>query len=104
MSLKTLYDYTSQLPKISLSEKEKIPLIGKNTVHSMKSGIYWGYISLIEGILKKIKNEYDMKFKVVATGGLSNLFNEKSFLFDEINENLTIIGLIYVFEENITRL
>ena len=65
----------------------------------MKSGIYWGYFSLIDGLLRKIKDQYKFEFKVIATGGLSNLF-KNSNLFDEVNENLTIIGLMYVFEEN----
>ena len=99
LSLETLYNSASQLPKISLKYIDNLPIIGKNTVNSMKSGIYWGYLSLIEGLLKKIKDQYNHEFKVVATGGLSNLFYDSN-LFDVVNENLTIIGLMYVFEEN----
>ena len=66
----------------------------------MQSGIYWGYIGLIEGIVQRMKAEYGGNMKVVATGGLAPLFSDGTIVIDAIDPDLTIRGLQKIFERN----
>jgi type III pantothenate kinase len=67
----------------------------------MQSGIFWGYVSMIEGLIDKIKSIDDFSnFQVVATGGLSHLFKESIQSIDLIEDNLTLIGLVNLFLTN----
>jgi type III pantothenate kinase len=95
LSIKTLHDMTAQLPKIQLKLQKNV--IGKSTAEAMNSGIYFGYISLIEGLLKRIKDEYrenyNQEMKVVITGGLSTLFNKVIAGVDFSEPDLTLEGL-----------
>ncbi|GAB5491325.1 MAG: type III pantothenate kinase [Phototrophicaceae bacterium] len=75
--------------------------IGKNTIHAMQSGIFWGYVGLVEGIVKRIKAEMpDYNITVYATGGLAVLFNEHTEVIDEIIPELTLDGLHAIYELN----
>ena len=65
----------------------------------MQSGIYWGYLSLVEGIIAKIKNEKEIK-NVIATGGLSQAFSRDTRIFDKIDLRLTIKGLMHISAYN----
>lgn len=92
LSLKALHDMTAQLPKINIKAQENV--IGKNTVEAMNSGVYFGYIALVEGIVTKMEKEYGIKTTKIITGGLGELF--KDALEIEIKSyepNLTIEGL-----------
>ena len=76
-------------------------IIGKNTISAMESGIFWGYVSMIEGLIKKIKSvDKFSDYKVVATGGLSNLFNKSLKSIDVIVDDLTLIGLVELYLDN----
>lgn len=91
LSLKALSDFAAKLPKISVKKQENV--IGKSTIEAMNSGIYFGYISLINGINQKIIREYGQDMKIILTGGLSRIFaNEIDDLY-QIEENLTLEGL-----------
>ncbi|MCA9881851.1 MAG: type III pantothenate kinase [Anaerolineae bacterium] len=75
--------------------------IGRNTIHAMQSGIFWGYVGLVDGILTRIiasLNHPDTK--VIATGGLAPLFNQYIDAIDTIAPNLTLDGLRYIYELN----
>ena len=103
LSLEALYLATANLPKISLKTliDKNSTIIGKNTISAMESGIFWGYVSMIEGLIKKIKSInkfYD--YKVVATGGLSNLFKKSLKSIDVIIDDLTLIGLVKLYLNN----
>lgn len=76
--------------------------IGTNTIHAMQSGLFWGYVALIEGLTTRIKAamDTDKPVKVVATGGLSRLFNEHTDIIDVIEPNLTLEGLRIIYEMN----
>ncbi|RMF80916.1 MAG: type III pantothenate kinase [Chloroflexi bacterium] len=75
--------------------------IGRNTIHAMQSGIFWGYVGLIEGILTRIKNELDSEdTKVIATGGLATLFEQHVPGIDIIASELTLDGLRIIYELN----
>lgn len=98
LSLKALHDATAQLPRISVKKQNNV--IGKNTIEAMNSGIYFGYISLLEGMIEKIENELGCKTTRIITGGLAEIF--KDALKDSINHhepNLTLEGLNIVYSQ-----
>lgn len=99
LSLESLHQAAAQLPRIAVSRPEKV--IAKSTVPAMQSGIYWGYIGLIEGIVRRMKDEYGGEMKVVATGGLASLFSEGTLVIDAIDPDLTIRGLLEIFSRNL---
>ena len=70
--------------------------IGTNTVACMQSGVYWGYIGLIEGIVREVRRERDRPMKVIATGGLASLFAQGTELFHSIEDDLTMHGLVLI--------
>jgi len=85
----------AKLPKITLSKPKKV--IGNSTLSAMQSGIYFGYLGLVEGIIKEITSELGKKPYTVATGGLAVYFG-KSSAIDSIEENLTLDGLFIINE------
>lgn len=75
--------------------------IGSNTIHAMQSGIFWGYVGMIDGILTRIKGQLNSdKTQVIATGGLAPLFKEHITLIDHIAPELTLDGLRLIYEMN----
>ena len=74
--------------------------LGRNTVHCMQSGIYWGYIGLIEGIAKRISDERGHAMRVIATGGLSPLFFRGSDMIEAFDTDLTMHGLVLIHRYN----
>ncbi len=75
--------------------------IGRNTIHAMQSGIFWGYVGLVEGIVKRIKDDMpDEKVQVYATGGLAVIFNQHTDVIDQILPELTLDGLHAIYELN----
>lgn len=91
LSLSALQQATAKLPNVQISAPEKV--IGKNTVSAMQSGIYFGYLGLIEGILARLGKESGKAMKVVATGGLAPLYARSTKAIDEVDKNLTTWGL-----------
>tara|TARA_A200000113_G_scaffold201477_1_gene195276 strand:+ start:143 stop:937 length:795 start_codon:yes stop_codon:yes gene_type:complete len=103
LSLEALYLATANLPKISLKPliDQDYTIIGKNTINAMESGIFWGYVSMIEGLIEKIKSVDKISdYKVVATGGLSKLFKKSLKSVDVIVDDLTLIGLVNLYLNN----
>ena len=90
LAIKALHEMTAQLPKIQVKAQKNV--IGQSTFEAMNSGIYFGYISLVEGLIIKIKAEYKQDMKVIITGGLSPLFGE-AIANDFIVPDLTLEGL-----------
>ena len=66
----------------------------------MQSGIYWGYVGMIEGLVTRIKAEFGTSMKVIATGGLAPLFSEGTLMIEHIEPNLTLEGLRLLAERN----
>ncbi|KJV63333.1 MULTISPECIES: type III pantothenate kinase [Ehrlichia] len=89
---KSMRQYTALLPEVLVSKQDKV--IQNNIYHAMESGIYWGYISMINGMIEKITNEEGKGLHVVATGGNSHLFFEHKTAINNIEADLTIRGLI----------
>ena len=99
LSLEALYRAASKLPRVDVRPTEKI--IGKATVPAMQSGIFWGYVGLIEGLIQRIRAEWGVSdMPVVATGGLAPMFAEATSLFDHIDRDLTIRGLVLIHRRN----
>ncbi|OUS15020.1 pantothenate kinase [Rhodospirillales bacterium 47_12_T64] len=98
LSVDALYMASAKLPRIDIKRPEKI--IGKATVPAMESGIFWGYISMVEGMVKRIREEYGAPMKVVATGGLAQLFVTATDVIDHIDKDVTLRGLIAIYELN----
>lgn len=97
LSLKALYEAAAKLPHIAVKRPQRV--IGKATVPAMESGIFWGYIGLVEGLVGRIEKEYGQKMKVIATGGLAPLF-EGSIHFDAVDQDLTVRGLYRIYKRN----
>lgn len=98
LSAEALHQAAAMLPRVAVARTEKV--IGKDTVPAMQSGIYWGYVSLIEGLVARIKAEYGKPMEVIATGGLANLFHKQIAVIDHVDPDLTIRGLILVHARN----
>ena len=98
LSLITLNSLTAQLPLIKLKKTSQI--IGKDTISAMNSGIYWGYVSMINGILEKIITSTKKKYKVILTGGLSSIFANSLKYKSIVNKNITLWGVVGVINYN----
>ncbi len=98
LSLEALHMAAAALPHVDVSRPTKV--IGTNTVACMQSGVYWGYIGLAEGIVRQIRMERDRPMKVIATGGLAPLFAQGFDLFDAVEDDLTMHGLVLINDYN----
>ena len=97
LSLDALFAAAARLPRIAIEVPEKETVIGRNTQDAMLSGVYWGYIGMIEGLVARIKAEIGRPTKVISTGGLATLFDEHSSVFDTVEPDLTITGLAMMY-------
>lgn len=98
LSLEALAMGAAALPHVDISRPERV--IGANTVACIQSGIFWGYSGLIEGLTRRIKEEYGHPMKVIGTGGLAPLFAQGDPLFDTIEDDLTMHGLTVIHAYN----
>lgn len=98
LSLEALHKAAAKLPNVAVEKPAKV--IGTSTVSAMQSGIFWGYVSMIEGIATRIRAEYGKPMKLIATGGLSSLFGRGTNIIDHQDPDLTIMGLKAIFELN----
>jgi len=98
LSVKALHDAAAQLPRIAIVKPNKA--VGKNTVEAMQSGIFWGYIGLIDGLVRKIIEEDGRDFTVIGTGGVASLFKGASETIKHYDSNLTIDGLLEIWRLN----
>ncbi len=97
LSMKALHAAAAKLPDLPVDKTEKV--IGKNTKDAMQSGLYWGYISLIEGIVKRISKEMNEKPFVIATGGLAPLFIKGTDIIEGMDQDLTMKGLVHIHQQ-----
>ena len=91
---------TTKLPRIAIQRPERNRVVGTDTVTAMQSGVFWGYISLIEGLIGKIKAERGEHLTVVATGGVVSLFEGATDMIDHFDPDLTIRGLLEIYRRN----
>lgn len=93
LSLDALVAAAAKLPRIAIQAPANDRVIGRTTEEQMLTGIYWGYVALIEGLAQRLKAEIGRPAKVIATGGLATLFDRHTSVFDAIEPDLTIQGL-----------
>jgi type III pantothenate kinase len=93
LSLDALVSAAAKLPRIAIEAPAGNSVIGRTTADQMLIGIYWGYVAMIEGLVKRMKSEIGRPVKVIATGGLASLFDKHTDAFDAIEPDLTIQGL-----------
>ena len=100
LSMQALHTAAARLPRVAIRKPDKV--IGTDTVGCMQSGVYWGYVGLIEGLITRIKAEYGQPMTVVATGGVASLFEGSMNCIDIFDSDLTIRGLLEVWRRNTT--
>jgi type III pantothenate kinase len=95
LSLEALARAAAKLPRIAVERPHHV--IGTSTVSAMQSGVFWGYVSLIEGVVAKIKSEFGQPMTVIATGGLASLFAGATEAIEHVDRDLTMAGLVELF-------
>ena len=100
LSLEALKNAAAHLPHIDISRPEKV--VGTNTVACIQSGVFWGYVALIEGLCARIQAEKDRSMTVIATGGLSPLFARATSVIEHTDADLTMRGLVLIRDFNRT--
>lgn len=98
LSVSALHQAAAKLPSVSIKRPEKI--IGKDTVSAIQSGIYWGYMGLIEGVVANIKKELNAQPIVIATGGLAPLFFDNTEAIHKIDDQLILKGLLAIYQNH----
>lgn len=98
LSLQALHEAAAMLPRIAIQKPAKV--IGKDTVSNMQSGVFWGYIALIEGLVARIKAEWGKPMTVIGTGGVASLFEGATDSIDRFDPDLTIRGLLEIWRRN----
>src|SRR5580704_2411429 len=101
LSLTALHMAAAKLPSVRISRTEYV--IGKDTESCMQSGIYWGYIGLVEGLVGRIKAEFGAAMRTVATGGLAPLFAGATEAIETVDPDLTLWGLRLIYRHNTNR-
>jgi type III pantothenate kinase len=99
ISAEALFARAARLPRVDIRRPESV--IGTNTIVNMQSGIYFGYLGLVDGILGRMKREVPDVKAVVATGGLASLLAPDSEYIEFVDDNLTLKGLKIVYERNL---
>jgi type III pantothenate kinase len=98
LSMQALHTAAARLPRVGIQRPGHV--IGKDTVEAMQSGVFWGYISLIEGLIARMKREYADTLTVIGTGGVASLFEGATGAIDHFDHDLTILGLLEIVRRN----
>ena len=100
LSMQALHQAAARLPRVGIERPASV--IGRGTVEAMQSGVYWGYVGLIDSLIDRIKAEYGRPMTVIATGGVASLFEGASERIDRFDHDLTIRGLLEIFRRSTT--
>jgi len=98
LSAEALHQAAALLPRVAFHRTPNV--IAKDTVPAMQSGMYWGYVSLIEGLVARIKAEFGKPMTVIATGGLASIFQRQVSVIDHVDPDLTVKGLMLIYARN----
>src|SRR6185369_4328729 len=98
ISAEALFSRAARLHRVELALPPRV--VGRNPVHSMQSGIVYGYAGLVDGLVARLKRELGYPCRVVATGGLARLIAPQTEAIEEVDDNLTLTGLRLIFERN----
>ncbi len=98
LSIEALHQAAARLPRIGIARPQAV--IGRSTVPAMQSGLYWGYVALVEGLVTRIRTEFGAPIPVIATGGLASLIAEGTMIIRTIAPDLTLDGLRLLAERN----
>jgi type III pantothenate kinase len=98
LSMQALHTAAARLPRVAIQRPPQA--IGKDTVGAMQSGIFWGYVALIEGLIDRIKAEYGRPMTVIGTGGVASLFEGVTPAIDKFDRDLTIRGMVEIYRRN----
>lgn len=98
LSLRALHMAAAKLPSVRIQRTDRV--IGKSTIPAMQSGIFWGYVGLIEGLVARIRKEWGEPMGVVATGGLAPLFEGATPAIERVDATLTLWGLWLIYQQN----
>ncbi len=100
LSMQALHEAAAKLPRVAIQRPASNHVIGVDTVEAMQSGVFWGYIALIEGLVARIKTEWGKPMTVVGTGGVASLFEGATDAIDHFDPDLTIRGLLEIWRRN----
>jgi len=98
VSAEALHQGAAMLPRVAIQRTQSV--IGKDTVPAMQSGLFWGYLGLVEGLVARIREEYAQPMTVIGTGGLASLFYKQTQVIDHLDADLTIRGLVLIHARN----
>lgn len=98
VSAEALHQGAAMLPRVAIARTQAV--IGKDTVPAMQSGLYWGYLGLVEGLVARIRHEFGEPMTVIGTGGLAGLFYKQTEVIDHLDADLTIRGLVLIHARN----
>jgi type III pantothenate kinase len=98
LSLQALHSAAARLPRVEIRDPGRV--IGKDTVTAMQAGIFWGYVELIDGLVRRIHAEYGQPMRTIATGGVASLFEGASATIDIFDQDLTSRGLLEIYRRN----
>jgi type III pantothenate kinase len=101
LSLDALVTAAAKLPRIAIEAPKDRSVIGRTTEDQMHIGIFWGYVTMIEGLVARMKAEIGRPVRVISTGGLAALFNNHTDVFDAIEPDLTIQGLSLLYQRTL---
>ena len=100
LSMEALHMAAAKLPRVAIQRPRGNSSIGKDTVAAMQSGVFWGYIALIEGLVARIKADWGRPMTVIGTGGVASLFHGATPAIDHFDPDLTIRGMLEVYRRN----